>query len=30
MIFSVSEVLDTGSKLYLGSFNAPYMAKLDL
>ena len=29
-IFGVSEVLDTGSKLYLGSFNAPYVARLDL
>ena len=30
MIFGVSEVLDTGSELYLGSFNAPCVARLDL
>ena len=29
-IFGVSKVLDTGIKLYLGSFNAPYVARLDL
>ena len=29
-IQGVSEVLDTGSSLYMGSFEAPYLARLDL
>ena len=29
-IFGVSEVLDMGSTLYLGSYNAPYLAKIEL
>lgn len=27
---SVSEVLDTGDALYLGSYHAPYLLKLDM
>lgn len=29
VIDSVSEVLDTGDALYFGSFNSPFLAKLD-
>ena len=29
-IYGVSEVLDVGSSLYLGSYDAPYLARLDL
>ena len=30
VIEDVSSVLDMGDKLYLGSFSAPYMGRLDL
>lgn len=30
VISSVSEVLDLGSMLYLGSFEAPYLARIDI
>lgn len=30
VVSSVSEVLDTGDALYLGSFHAPYMVKVDM
>ena len=28
--YGVSEVLDAGTKLYLGSFDAPYLARMDI
>lgn len=30
VVGSVSEVLDTGDALYLGSFHAPYLVKVDM
>ena len=29
-IYAISEILDMGDHLYLGSFDAPYLARLDM